>query len=139
MQWPRAGQCTFDFNHEEIRRPAFELHHSHELRQERKRVALDQHIIADFALDGEACSRSVKLGSRTELDAAARQGKVGFAANARVVTCGEVDGDPFQLGEVRGRVERRMQAAHGQSEVWRRRPLQPQRHIARQHELLQQP
>src|SRR5262249_15164528 len=108
------------------------------LGEKKERVKLDQHIEADLAMDTETSGGSEEFSARAKLNCVRSESKVGFAAQPRVVAGREVDCDAFQFGEVRRRIESRMQTTDSEGEVWRRLPVQTHGHVAGQGKLVQQ-
>src|SRR5262249_15901832 len=132
------SQRAFQLHHEQVGRAALELQLGVKLSNERERVKLNQHVVADLTMHTEPRSRSEKLSACAKLHRVRSQSKVRLAAQSRIVAVGKIDRDTVEFRKVRRRIESRMQATDSEREVRRRTPLHPHRHVAGQSKLVQQ-
>jgi hypothetical protein len=133
----RTGERAFETDLEEIRGTAFELKLSMEVGEKGEGIELNEDVVADVAVNGEACSGSEEFGASAKLKGVGSDGEIGLAAKARVVAGREIDGYAVELWEGRRGIESRMETPDGESEVGRALPLEAESHVTSEDELFE--
>ena len=140
-QRPRPLELTLDRHREQVARTALQLHLGMEVGDEMQRRDLDQHVVADVALDAEAVGGGVELRARAELHGVGGDREVGLAGEPRIVARRERNRYARELGEIGRRREARVQSADGEHEgrPRARTPARAQRHRAGQRVRVREP